>query len=72
MVWYNIHYVVVIGGESGGGGVRDMGCMSALRQPTNGDRCVTFAPGTSADIDSGPFQRFDITNHQTSRKTDGY
>lgn len=57
-------------GKVEGVGEKDMGRASALRQP-NGDRCVTFAPGTSADIDSGPFRRYDITNHQTSRKTDG-
>ncbi|KAF0771738.1 Uncharacterized protein FWK35_00006379 [Aphis craccivora] len=43
-------------GKVEGAGEKDMGRASALRQP-NGDRCVTFAPGTSADIDSGPFRR---------------
>lgn len=73
MVWYNTY--ILCGswwrGESGGAGVKDMGRASALRQPTNSDRCVTLAPGTSADIDSGPFRLYDITNRQTFRKTDG-
>jgi len=42
------------GGGQGGRGPQDIGRASALRQP-DGDRCVTFASGMSADIDSGPF-----------------
>jgi len=59
------------GGKSGGAGVKDMGRASALRQLSNNDRCVTLAPGTSADIDSGPFRSYDIpTVKRLEKRTD--
>lgn len=46
-----------------------MGLASVLTEATDsGDRCVTLASGTSADIDSGPFRYYYECPEKSSNK----